>query len=255
MNHNDLKEFLDEKSYYYQNSDFIENDPIIVPHQYELKEDIEISAFLTATISWGRRKSIIEKALYMMNILGNEPYNFIMNHTEKDLKALSYYCYRTFNDLDLKFFIRSLKNVYTNHNGLESIFSSDNNFLNIQDRIHNFRSIFFSIPHEKRTQKHVSDPYKGSAAKRINLFLRWMVRSKSSGVDFGLWNKIKPSQLSIPLDIHSGNVSRKLGILKRKQTDNIAVMELDKKLRSFDPYDPVKYDFALFGLGIFEKFK
>ncbi len=255
MNHNDLKEFLDEKSYYYQNSDFIENDPIIVPHQYELKEDIEISAFLTATISWGRRKSIIEKALYMMNILGNEPYNFIMNHTEKDLKALSYYCYRTFNDLDLKFFIRSLKNVYTNHNGLESIFSSDNNFLNIQDRIHNFRSIFFSIPHEKRTQKHVSDPYKGSAAKRINLFLRWMVRSKSSGVDFGLWNKIKPSQLSIPLDIHSGNVSRKLGILKRKQNDNIAVMELDKKLRSFDPYDPVKYDFALFGLGIFEKFK
>ena len=255
MNHNDLKEFLDEKSYYYQNSDFIENDPIIVPHQYELKEDIEISAFLTATISWGRRKSIIEKALYMMNILGNEPYNFIMNHTEKDLKALSYYCYRTFNDLDLKFFIRSLKNVYTNHNGLESIFSSDNNFLNIQDRIHNFRCIFFSIPHEKRTQKHVSDPYKGSAAKRINLFLRWMVRSKSSGVDFGLWNKIKPSQLSIPLDIHSGNVSRKLGILKRKQNDNIAVMELDKKLRSFDPYDPVKYDFALFGLGIFEKFK
>ena len=255
MNHNDLKEFLDEKSYYYQNSDFIENDPIIVPHQYELKEDIEISAFLTATISWGRRKSIIEKALYMMNILGNEPYNFIINHTEKDLKALTYYCYRTFNDLDLKFFIRSLKNVYINHNGLESIFSSNNNFLNIQDRIHNFRCIFFSIPHEKRTQKHVSDPNKGSAAKRINLFLRWMVRSKSSGVDFGLWNKIKPSQLSIPLDIHSGNVSRKLGILKRKQNDNIAVMELDKKLRSFDPYDPVKYDFALFGLGIFEKFK
>ena len=255
MNDSDLKQFLDEKSYYYQNSDFIKSDPIIVPHQYTNKEDIEISAFLTATISWGRRKSIIEKAFHMMNIFGNEPYNFIMNHSEKDLKDLNYYCYRTLNDTDLKFFVRSLKNIYNNYGGLEGIFSRENNSTSIQKTIHEFRFIFFSIPHEKRTQKHVSDPMKGSAAKRINLFLRWMVRSKSSGVDFGLWNNLKPSQLSIPLDIHSGNVSRKLGILNRRQNDNIAVIEIDKKLRSFDPYDPVKYDFALFGLGIFENFK
>jgi len=148
-----------------------------------------------------------------------------------------------------------LKNIYNNYGGLEGVFSRDNNSTSIQKTIHEFRFIFFSIPHEKRTQKHVSDPMKGSAAKRINLFLRWMVRSKSRGVDFGLWNNLKPSQLSIPLDIHSGNVSRKLGILNRRQNDNIAVIELDKKLRSFDLYDPVKYDFALFGLGIFENFK
>ena len=255
MNHKDLKEFLDEKSYQYQNSNFIKDDPIIVPHQYIKKEDIEISAFLTATISWGRRKSIIDKALLMMDILSNEPFDFIINHSKNDLKDLNFYCYRTFNNIDLKFFVTSLKNIYKNFGGLETIFSSDNNSQNIQKRIHDFKSIFFSIPHEKRTQKHISDPIKGSAAKRINLFLRWMVRSKSNGVDFGIWNNIKPSQLSIPLDIHSGNVARKLGILKRRQNDNVAVMELDRKLRIFDPYDPVKYDFALFGLGIYENFK
>ena len=255
MNHKDLKEFLDEKSYQYQNSNFIKDDPIIVPHQYIKKEDIEISAFLTATISWGRRKSIIDKALLMMDILSNEPFDFIINHSKNDLKDLNFYCYRTFNNIDLKFFVTSLKNIYKNYGGLETIFSSDNNSQNIQKRIHVFKSIFFSIPHEKRTQKHISDPIKGSAAKRINLFLRWMVRSKSNGVDFGIWNNIKPSQLSIPLDIHSGNVARKLGILKRRQNDNVAVMELDRKLRIFDPYDPVKYDFALFGLGIYENFK
>ena len=255
MNHKDLKEFLDEKSYQYQNSNFIKDDPIIVPHQYIKKEDIEISAFLTATISWGRRKSIIDKAFLMMDIMSNEPFDFIINHSKNDLKDLNLYCYRTFNNIDLKFFVTSLKNIYNNFGGLETIFSSDNNSQNIQKRIHDFKSIFFSIPHEKRTQKHISDPIKGSAAKRINLFLRWMVRSKSNGVDFGIWNNIKPSQLSIPLDIHSGNVARKLGILKRRQNDNVAVMELDRKLRIFDPYDPVKYDFALFGLGIYENFK
>ncbi|MEE3035157.1 MAG: TIGR02757 family protein [Bacteroidota bacterium] len=254
MNYKDLKEFLDEKSYYYQNSDFIKSDPIQVPHQYTKKEDVEISAFLTATISWGRRESIIKNAFLMMSALSNEPYNFIMNHSKKDLKDLDFYYYRTFNSLDFKFFVKSLKNIYKNYGGLETIFSKGNECKNLQKRIHKLKSIFFSIQHEERTQKHISDPTRGSAAKRINMFLRWMVRSKSHGVDFGIWQNLKPSQLSIPLDIHSGNIARKLGLLKRNQNDNKAVVELDRKLRSFDPNDPVRYDFALFGLGIFEKF-
>ena len=148
MNHKDLKEFLDEKSYQYQNSNFIKDDPIIVPHQYIKKEDIEISAFLTATISWGRRKSIIDKALLMMDIMSNEPFDFIINHSKNDLKDLNFYCYRTFNNIDLKYFVTSLKNIYKNFGGLETIFSSDNNSQNIQKRIHDFKSIFFTIHHE-----------------------------------------------------------------------------------------------------------
>jgi uncharacterized protein (TIGR02757 family) len=254
MNLIELKEFLDEKSHYYQNFDFVESDPVKVPHQFIKKEDVEISAFLTAIISWGRRKSILESAFRIMNAMSYQPYDFTMNHTEADLKELDLINHRTFKGIDLRFFIESLKNIYKNYNGLEGIFSENSYSENLHKQIHELKSIFFSIPHRKRTEKHIPDPMRGSAAKRINMFLRWMVRPSTGGVDFGIWKGLKPSQLSIPLDVHTGNVARKLNLLKRKQNDNKAVLELDKVLRNFDPSDPVKYDFALFGLGIFEKF-
>ena len=254
MNTNELKEFLDAKVEQYNNPKFLESDPLQVPHMFSKKEDIEISAFLTATIAWGNRKSIINNAKKLMQLFDNEPYEFIMNHTEQDWEHLSKFVHRTFNGEDLQYFIKSLHNIYSDHGGLEQVFTTNSKTNSMQASISLFKSIFFEIPHPKRTMKHVSDPKKGSAAKRINMFLRWMVRDKSTGVDFGLWKEISPSQLSCPLDVHSGNVARKLLLLKRKQNDAKALEELDTNLRFLDPNDPVKYDFALFGLGVFEKF-
>lgn len=254
MTQNDLKEFLDAKVEQYNRPEFLESDPIQIPHQFQKKEDIEISAFLTATIAWGNRKSIINNATRMMNLLDNSPHDFIMNHKEADLEKLIGFVHRTFNAGDLNYFIRSLKNIYEKHGGLENVFQQKNTADSIQPAISNFKKTFFELEHQTRTTKHVSDPFKGSAAKRINMFLRWMVRNNTTGVDFGLWNKISPSILSCPLDVHSGNVGRKLNLLKRKQNDAKALAELDKSLRKLDPKDPVKYDFALFGLGVFEKF-
>lgn len=254
LNHSELKSFLDEKYKEYNNFKFIETDPIQVPHSFSLKKDIEISAFLTSTISWGNRKVIINNAKKMMLLLDESPYDFILNHTDKDLNLFDKFVHRTFNSTDLIYFIKALKYIYKEHGGLESVFS--NNCLNnsTQNSIHIFKNIFFKLSHDNRTTKHVADPYKGSSAKRINMFLRWMVRKDNNGVDFGIWNKISPSVLSCPLDVHSGNVARKLGILNRKQNDHKAVLELDNKLRFLDSEDPVKYDFALFGLGVFEGF-
>ena len=251
MNKKELQEFLDQKVTEYNNPKFIESDPIQIPHQYTLKEDIEIAAFLTATISWGNRKMIIRNAQNMMNLLGNSPFDFIM---QKKHNHIDRYVHRTFNEIDLNYFIKALHNIYTKHNGLEHIFSTHADSNNFQNSIHEFKRIFFEIEHPFRTQKHISDPFKGSAAKRINMFLRWMVRKDNAGVDFGIWEHLDPSQLSCPLDVHSGNVARKLGLLTRKQNDAKALMELDTSLRKMDPKDPVKYDFALFGLGVFEKF-
>jgi uncharacterized protein (TIGR02757 family) len=250
----ELKEFLDSKVIQYNNFNFIESDPISIPHKFNLKEDIEIAGFLAATIAWGNRKSIIKNANSMMDHLGNSPYDFILNHSESHLEPLDNFVHRTFNGLDFKSFIKSLKHIYTNHGGLEAIFSrpTTNGFL--QQHISEFKTVFFQIEHLSRTEKHVSDPLKGSAAKRINMFLRWMVRKDNAGVDFGIWKNISPSLLSCPLDVHSGNVARKLGLLSRKQNDAKAVRELDLSLRVLDKKDPVKYDFALFGLGVFEKF-
>ncbi len=250
----ELKEFLDIKVSKYNHPRFLESDPIQIPHNYSTKEDIEISAFLTATIAWGNRKSIIKNASEMMHLLDNEPYNFILNHSPGDLAKFKGFVHRTFNYTDLVYFVKALKNIYTNHSGLEGLFSSHIENNSVQKSISEFKKVFFELPHQHRTTKHVSDPLKGSAAKRLNMFLRWMVRDASTGVDFGLWKKIDPSQLSCPLDVHSGNVARKLGLLKRKQNDAKALYELDSALRKFDPNDPVKYDFALFGLGVFEKF-
>ena len=254
MNKTELKEFLDEKVIQYNNPKFIESDPIQIPHQYSLKEDIEIAGFLTSTIAWGNRKMIIRNAHRMMDLMGNSPFDFIQNHQENDLLGIENFVHRTFNSEDFKFFIRSLKNIYAQHDGLEGIFSRNSTQNSTQKAIHDFKQIFFEIPHPQRTTKHVSDPLNNSAAKRINMFIRWMVRNDRKGVDFGIWKNIFPSALSCPLDVHSGNVARKLGLLTRKQNDAKALKELDASLRKMDARDPVKYDFALFGLGVFEKF-
>lgn len=254
MTASELKDFLDAKVIEYNHPRFIASDPIQIPHQFTLKEDIEIAGFLTATIAWGNRKSIINNAQKLISLMGNSPYDFIMNHKEDDLSSLNNFVHRTFNSHDLCYFIKSLQNIYKQHNGLEAVFKKNATNDSLQTSIHEFKKIFFELEHLPRTMKHVSDPLKGSAAKRINMFLRWMVRKDQAGVDFGIWGSLSSSLLSCPLDVHSGNVARKLGVLQRKQNDAKALAELDKNLRMLDPKDPVKYDFALFGLGVFEKF-
>lgn len=250
----ELKEFLDEKVHLYNRPHFIESDPIAIPHQFSVKEDIEIAAFLSATIAWGNRKMIIKNAQNMMDLLDQSPFDFVKNHHETDLKKLEQFVHRTFNGHDFIVFIKGLQHLYNQHNGLESVFYDTQKTYNIQEKITLLKKLFFEIPHTSRTQKHISDPSKQSAAKRLNMFLRWMVRQDNCGVDFGIWKSISPSLLSCPLDVHSGNVARKLGLLTRPQNDAKALAELDKNLKILDPNDPVKYDFALFGLGVFENF-
>ena len=254
MNNTELKEFLDEKVLQYNTLDFINSDPIQIPHQFAGKEDIEISAFLTATISWGNRKMIINNSKRMMAMLGNSPYDFVMNHTDSQLENIQGFVHRTFNNTDFVTFIKALQHIYNEHYGLEMAFAKNQQPLTMQPSIAAFKQLFFQIPHLSRTQKHVSDPMQGSAAKRINMFLRWMVRQDQTGVDIGIWKSISPAALSCPLDVHSGNVARKLGLLTRNQNDGKALTELDINLRLLDATDPVKYDFALFGLGVFEGF-
>jgi uncharacterized protein (TIGR02757 family) len=254
MNKKELKEFLDNKVIQYNNPKFIESDPIQIPHQFTKKEDIEITAFLTATIAWGKRQMIIKNSNRMVEIMDNSPYDYVMNHSETDLEKTAPFVHRTFNGDDFSFFVKSLQNIYLHHNGLEGVFNQFTVDENNKRVIHNFKKVFFEVSHQSRTMKHVSDPMKGSASKRINMFLRWMVRRDNAGVDFGLWKDIPMSKLSCPLDVHSGNVARKLGLLTRKQNDWKALEELDTNLRKLDAKDPTKYDFALFGLGVFEKF-
>ena len=247
----DLKKFLDEKYQEYNNVKFIEDDPIQIPHLFTNHKDIEIAGFLTSIISWGNRKSIINNAKKMMNLLDNSPYDFIKNCKDSEIKKLEF-VHRTFNSIDFRFFLHSLKNIYTQNESMEDIFlDDDSNFM--FDGIINFRKIFFSVNHEKRSQKHISNPLKNSCCKRINMFLRWMVRNDQN-VDFGIWKKIKKSKLSCPLDVHTGRVARKLGLINRKQNDFKSLCELDKNLRLLDNEDPVKYDFSLFGLGMYEGF-
>lgn len=254
MRFEEIKEFLDEKAAYYEQPEFIETDPVQIPRLFSEKRDQEIAGFLTATISWGNRKSILKNANAMMNLLELAPYQFVMNHTEKDLEKFTGFVHRTFNATDLKFFITSLQRIYLRYGDIESFFAQYADQPNLHQAIHDFKKEFFALPHQPRTQKHVSDPLKNSASKRIYMFLRWMVRSADNGVDLGIWKQIPTSILSCPLDIHSGNTARKLKILSRKQNDIKAVNELDISLRKMDMMDPVKYDFSLFGLGIFEKF-
>jgi uncharacterized protein (TIGR02757 family) len=250
----ELKEFLDEKVEKYNEPSFIETDPISIPHSYTRKEDIEIAGFLASTIAWGNRKMILRNASRMMELLDDSPYDFIMNYDENDLTRLEGFVHRTFNSTDLIYFLEALQNIYRNKGGLESIFTRHMTSESLQPAIHELYSLFFELPHPKRTERHVSDTFKGSAAKKLNMYLRWMIRKDNKGVDFGIWKSIPPSILSCPLDVHSGNVARKLGLLTRKQNDSKAVNELDANLREMDVEDPVKYDFALFGLGVFENF-
>lgn len=254
LNNKELKDFLDSKVLQYNLPEFIESDPIQIPHQFTKKEDIEIAGFLAATIAWGNRKSIITNANKMMGLLDHAPFDFIINHRTSDLERLQSFVHRTFNGDDFIQFVKSLQNIYNRHDGLEMLFAKYSGESSTQPAIHHFKKYFFEIGHLRRTQKHVSDPLKNSAAKRINMFLRWMVRSDTAGVDFGIWKSLSPAQLSCPLDVHSGNVARALGLLHRKQNDAKALAELDAALRMLDKNDPVKYDFALFGLGVFEGF-
>jgi uncharacterized protein (TIGR02757 family) len=250
-----LKTFLDVKAELYNRPDFIADDPISIPHRFSKKEDIEISGFLAATIAWGQRKTIVKNANRLVDWMDLSPHDFILNFTENNLSPFRKFAHRTFNGIDCEYFLWSLKNIYQNHAGLENAFCGgfDNTDDDVKAAIINFRKIFFEMKHPARTGKHVADPARKSAAKRINMFLRWMVRRDTNGVDFGIWAKIDPSQLICPLDVHSGNIARKLGLLHRKNNDWQAAIELTNFLRKLDPADPVKYDFALFGVGVFEK--
>lgn len=250
MTSQQLFDFLEEKTALYNHPNFIESDPIQIPHLFSLKQDIEIAGFLAASIAWGNRKMIIKNAHRMIDLMGGSPYDFVMSHSDNHLETFQGFVHRTFNSDDFVGFIKGLRHIYTHYESLENVF---NRYDNLQESIHHFKHTFFEAEHLARTQKHISDPVKGSAAKRINMFLRWMVRNDKI-VDFGIWESISPSQLSCPLDVHSGNVARKLGILSRKQNDAKALIELDLNLRKLDLNDPVKYDFALFGLGVFEGF-
>ncbi len=246
----ELKSYLDFKAEQYENTDFIETDPIQIPHRFSKKEDIEIAGFLLSTIAWGNRTMIIKNGNKLMDIMDNDPHEFILNYSPKELS----FVHRTFNAQDLDFYFRSLQNIYHNHGGLENAFSQHHTIEGMKGRIANFRTIFTSIPHEDRSHKHLSNPEKNSACKRINMFTRWMVRDGKKGVDFGIWNSIQPSELYLPLDVHTSRNARDLGLLLRKQDDWKALEELMGRLREFDPSDPVKYDFALFGIGAFEQF-
>lgn len=249
MNKRALKEFLETKYLQYNRPSFIENDPILIPHGFVGKEDIEISALLTATIAWGNRKAIIGNAKKMLELMENSPYDFVSDFQPKDLIPFENFVHRTFNSTDLIYFMYSLQNIYNKRGGLEKCFEVGKQQTAF-DAINQFRKIFFELEHPERTGKHVSNPLKNSSAKRLNMFLRWMVRNDDLGVDFGIWKCIDPQQLFMPLDVHTGNVGRKLDLLSRKQNDWKAVVELTDSLRKFDANDPVKYDFALFGMGV-----
>jgi uncharacterized protein (TIGR02757 family) len=248
----DLQEFLEQKCLQYNNLAFIENDPVSIPHRYSRKEDIEIAGFLAATISWGNRKSIVANAKRLVGMMDNDPYGFITTASDKETVPFTKFVHRTFNGQDCRFFLRSLKRIYSRHRTMEELFLSFNS-KGAGHAISSFRNEFLSPPHEKRSEKHIPDPARGSSAKRINMFLRWMVRKDDRGVDFGIWSRISPANLICPLDVHTGTVARELGLLNRKMNDWRAAEELTTALRTFDAADPVKYDFALFGTGIFEK--
>ncbi len=255
MTKQELKDFLDEKYDQYNRPSFIVSDPISIPHQFTKKEDIEIAGFLAATIAWGQRVTIINNANKMMKLMGNSPHDFILSARKKEFSYFVNFVHRTFNGVDAVFFLASLQNIYKKHGGLQQAFTSKVKTNECLNAISHFRELFFSIDYPHRTGKHVSDPARNSSSKRLCMFLRWMVRNDKRGVDFGLWkDTFSPADLMCPLDVHSGNVARKLGLLKRSQNDWTAVEELTKNLRKFDSKDPVKYDFALFGLGAFEKF-
>jgi len=280
-----LKDFLDIKVAQYNRPDFIQNDPICIPHQFSKKQDIEIAGFFAAILAWGQRKTIINKCNELFKRMGGTPYDFILNHSDEDLRALLGFKHRTFNDTDLLYFMAFFKQHYQRFDSLETAFLSPSDVYRpeyltddvfdgsvysssacmltalsqqsprIEKALNYFRSYFFSLEdYPRRTIKHISSPLQKSTCKRLNMFLRWMVRKDDKGVDFGIWNTLQPSDLICPCDVHVDRVARKLGLIDRKQTDWRTAVELTSRLLELDPYDPVKYDFALFGLGVEEKF-
>ena len=287
MEFNELKNFLDFKVRQYNQPNFIANDPICIPHQYKIKQDIEIAAFFAAILAWGQRRTIINKCNELFLRMDNQPYEFMLNHGDDDLKGLLGFKHRTFNDTDLLYFVSFFKHHYFQSDTLETaflpqqqIFNADylpekyneENYVQVtsspctlndfvaedftaEKALNHFRSYFFSLPDfPRRTFKHISSPLQKSTCKRLNMFLRWMVRKDNCGVDFGVWNTIPTAALICPCDVHVDRVGRRLGLISRKQTDWLTAVELTAKLKEFDPNDPVKYDFALFGLGVEEKF-
>jgi uncharacterized protein (TIGR02757 family) len=247
----DIKDFLDSKAAQYENIDFLNDDPIQLVHRFSKKEDQEIIGLLISTIAWGNRKSIINNGEKLIKIMQDSPHEFVMNYSRN--KTIPNFVHRTFNSVDLDFFLRSLQYIYSTLPSLENCFHSHPEIDGIKGRIIHFRQIFLSTSHEFRSEKHLSNPLQNSACKRLNMFLRWMVRPNTKGVDFGVWKSISPSELFLPLDVHTSRNARKLGLLDRKQDDWKALEELMKTLKSFDSIDPVKYDFALFGIGVYEK--
>ncbi len=251
MKHAELKELLDAKYLQYARPDFIDSDPIQIPQAFSRKEDIEISGFIAATIAWGQRKTIIANAKKFMEHMDNAPYEFITQHEPSDRLRLKDFVHRTFSGIDAMYFLEALQHLYLHEDGLEGAFIKKEG-IPARERIVHFHHSFFTLEHLSRTRKHVSNPEKGSSAKRLNMFLRWMVRPAREQVDFGIWKHMTPAELMMPLDIHTGTVARRLGLLQRKQNDWKTVEELTQRLRTFDTTDPVKYDYALFGIGVFE---
>jgi uncharacterized protein (TIGR02757 family) len=253
MDKKNLKEFLDSKVDQYNQPFFIKDDPICIPHLFTQKQDIEIAGFFASIFAWGNRTTIINKSKELMQAMQMQPYEFILNHSTEDIKRLLSFKHRTFKTTDLLYFIEFLKYHYTDNKSLETAFSSHGN--TIGQMLTGFHHYFFSMEDvPARTKKHIATPEKNSTCKRLNMFLRWMVRQDDQGVDFGIWKKISPSQLICPIDLHVARVSRRFNLLERKQTDWQAALELTDNLRQFDKNDPVKYDFALFALGVIEKF-
>jgi uncharacterized protein (TIGR02757 family) len=259
----DLKDFLDTKVQHYNQPWFIEKDPVSVPHLFSRRQDIEIAAFFASIFAWGGRTTIIQKSKELMQLMDMAPYDFVRSHEEKDLKKLLAFKHRTFNTTDLLYFIHLLKHHFTNNDSLESAFATDDE--NAPESLHSnekvercltrFYYYFFSLEDApERTRKHIASPAKNSSCKRLNMFLRWMVRKDQAGVDFGIWNSISPAELICPLDLHVARVATRFNLLTRKQPDWLAALELTSHLRDLDKDDPVKYDFALFGLGVMEKF-
>ncbi len=252
-----VRDFLEEKVIQFNQPGFIPLDPISIPHQFSKKQDIEIAGFFAAILAWGQRKTIINKCVELFKMMDNHPHDFLLHHTDSDLKPFLNFKHRTFNEIDTLYFIHFLSNFYRNHESLEDAFliGQTGRPDSMESMLIRFHEFFFSLPDSPpRTKKHIATPSRKAACKRINMFLRWMVRSDDRGVDFGIWNKISPTQLICPCDLHVDRVARKLGLITRKQTDWLTALELTGRLREFDPLDPVKYDFALFGLGVEEGF-
>jgi uncharacterized protein (TIGR02757 family) len=252
----ELRDFLNEKVALYNKPSFIEKDPIVIPHSFKKKQDIEISGLFAAVLAWGNRTSIINNCRKLMGWMDNAPHDFILNHKDTDLKPFVHFAHRTFNATDLLYFIEFLQWHYSQHESLEQAFVGDLRYTddNVEGALVHFHNYFFSIEHPERTKKHIATPARNSACKRLNMYLRWMVRKDKAGVDFGLWSRIKPAQLVCPLDVHVARVAERLGLLESNKANWKNALHLTCQLRQLNPRDPAIYDYALFSLGIDERY-